>query len=49
MGYVTPVVETGLSSKEKAIKHTRGRNIHPIVTKLGINVGLMRIQILNEN
>ena len=43
------IVEAGLSSKEKAIKHSRGRNIHPIVTKLGINVCLIKTQVFNEN
>ena len=40
MGHVTPIEEAGLSSKEKAIKHSLGRNIHPINIKLGIHIGL---------
>ena len=32
-----------LFSKEKAIKHSKSRSIHPIVTKLDIYVGLLRI------
>ena len=46
--YVTPIVEAGLSSKEKAIKYSIGRNIHPIATKLGINVGLIKTQFFNS-
>ena len=40
MGYVAPIEEAGLSSKEKALKRSRGRNFDPIVTKLGTNVGV---------
>ena len=40
---VDPIGDAGLSSKEKAIKQYRGRNIHSIVTKLGTNIGLMKL------
>ena len=36
---------TRLSSKEKALVHDRGRNFDPIIPKLGINVGFIKIQI----
>ena len=49
MGYVTPIVETGLSSKEKLLKHSRDRNFNCIVTKFHKHVGLIEIQILCEN
>ena len=49
MGYVAPTEETGLSSKDKAIKHSRRRNIHSIVIKLDTYVGLIRIQVLSIN
>ena len=48
MGYVAQIEEVGLSSKGKSIKHFRGRNIQRIV-KLGMYVGLKKIQILCEN
>ena len=34
-----------LSSKEKALVHDRGRNFDPIVTKLGTNEGVSKIQV----
>ena len=34
-----------LSSKEKALVHDRGRNFDSIVSKLGINVGNIKIQV----
>ena len=40
MSYVEPMEEVGLSSKEKALKRSRGRNFDPIVTKLGTHVVL---------
>ena len=46
---MAPIEEAGLSSKEKAIKHSRGSNIHSIVIKLGINVGHIKIKILSGN
>ena len=49
MGYVTPIVEAGLSPKDKPLKHSRGRNFHWIVTKFHTHVGLIKIQILCEN
>ena len=49
MGYVAPIEKAVLSSKKKAIKHPRGRSIHPIVTKLNVHVGLIKIQGLSEN
>ena len=49
MGYVTPIVEAGLSSKEKLLKHSRGRNFNWIVTKFHTYVGLIKIQVLCEN
>ena len=45
MCYVALIEEAGLSSKEKLIKHSRGRNIHSIITKLGKFVGLIKSQI----
>ena len=49
MIYVALIEEAELSSKEKAKKHSRRRNVHLIVTKLGIHVGLIKIQVLSEN
>ena len=46
IGYVVLIEETGLSSKGKSI--FRGRNIQLIITKLCIQVGLIRIQNLGE-
>ena len=43
MGYVAQILKAGLSSKEKAIKHSRGRNINFIVSKLCIQVGSIKI------
>ena len=34
-----------LSFKEKALVHDRGRNFDSIVSKLGINVGNIKIQV----
>ena len=45
MSYVESIEEVGLSSKEKALKCFRGRNFHPIITKLAIHVGLIKLQI----
>ena len=39
MGYVLPIEEAGLSSKEKAIKYSSGRNIYLIVTELDTHLG----------
>ena len=49
MGYMALIEEAGLSSKEKFIKHSGGRNIYSIVTKLNANVSLIKTQILKEN
>ena len=49
MNYGAPIEEAGHSSKQKAIKQSRDRNIHSIVSKLGINVGLIKTQVLSEN
>ena len=49
MDYVAQEAEAGLSSKEKTIKPSRGRNIHSIVTKLYVQVSLIKIQVLSEN
>ena len=49
MCYVTPIVEAGLSSKEKLLKHSRSRNFNWIVTKFHTPVGLIKIKILCEN
>ena len=49
MGYVTSIVEEGLSSKEKPLKHFRGRNFDGIVTTFHTHVGLIEIQILCKN
>ena len=38
-----------LSSKEKALVHDRGRNFDSIVSKLGINVGNIKIQVKFED
>ena len=43
MGYVAQIVETGLFSKEKPIKHSRGRNIDSIVSKHCIEIGFIKI------
>ena len=43
MEYVAQIVEAGLSSREKAIKPSSGRNIYPIVIKLGTHVSLNKI------
>ena len=39
----------GLSSKEKSVRHSRGRNFDPIVFKIGTHVGLIKPQIMFEN
>ena len=39
MDYVAQIEEAGLSSKEKAVKHSRARNIYIIVSKLCIQLG----------
>ena len=49
MAYVTLIEGAGLSSKENAIKHSRGHNIHSIVIKVSIHVVLIKIQVLSEN
>ena len=49
MGYVTPIGEAGLSSKEKPMKHSRGRNSDWIFTKFHTHVGFIKIQNLYEN
>ena len=49
MCYVTLIEKTGLSSKGKSIKHSRGRSIQFIVIKLAIQVGLIKVQILCGN
>ena len=43
MDYVVQIVEAGLSFKEKAIKHSKGRNIHLIISKHCIQVDLFKI------
>ena len=35
----------GLSLKEKNVKYSRGHNFDPIITKLGTNVGLIKLHI----
>ena len=49
MNYVAPIEGAGLSSKEKALKHSRGRKFNWIVIKFYTHEGLIRIQILYEN
>ena len=44
MSYVVPIIAARLSSKEKS-----SLNFDPIVTKLGTNVDLIKIQIRIEN
>ena len=46
---MTLIVETGLSSKEKPLKHSRGRNFDWIVLKFHTHIGLIKIQIWCEN
>ena len=46
---MVPIEEEELSSKEKAMKHSRDSDIHSIVTKRAINVGPIKIQIFSEN
>ena len=43
------IVEAGLSSKEKSLKHSRGRNYDRIGLEFHTHVGLIKIQILCEN
>ena len=45
MSYVEPIEEAGISSKEKALKRSRGRNFYSIITKLSTFIGLIKIQI----
>ena len=45
MSYVKPIEKAELSSKEKALKRSRGRNFGMIVTKLGSHVDLIKLQI----
>ena len=49
MNYVAPIEGAGISSKEKTMNHSGGRNFNWIVIKLYTHVGLIRIQILCEN
>ena len=44
---MVPIERAKLSVKEKTIKHSRGRNIHLIVTKLVIHIGLIKIYVLS--
>ena len=46
---MAPIKEAGLSSKEKSLKHSRGRNFEWIFIKLYTHVILIKIQILCEN
>ena len=39
----------GLFSKEKSGRHSRGRNFHQIVFKIGTHVRLIKSQIKFEN
>ena len=48
MGYVVPIEEAELFSKEKAIKQSAS-NVHLNVTKLGMQVGPIKIKVLSEN
>ena len=41
MSHVALIGEAGLSCKEKALKHSRGRNFNPIVSKLGTKEGIL--------
>ena len=43
MSYVASIEEAGLSSNQKALKRSRGRNFDPIVIKYGTNVGLIKL------
>ena len=45
ISYVAQTEMAILSSKEKALVHDRGRNFDSIVSKLGMNVGNIKIQI----
>ena len=49
MGYVTPIEEAGLSSEDKPLKHSRGRNFNLIVIKFHTHVGIIEIQFFCEN
>ena len=49
MDYVTLIGLAGLSSKEKPLKHCRGRNFDWIVSKFHTHVGLIKLKILCEN
>ena len=42
-------INTYVDLDKKVIKHSRSRNIHPIVTKRDTQVGLIRIQVLSKN
>ena len=43
MSYVEPIEEAGLSSKEKALKRSRGLNFYPIITKRSKFVGHIKL------
>ena len=45
ISYVAQIEVAILSSKEKALVQDRGRNFNFIVTKFGIHVGFIKIQI----
>ena len=55
MGYVPLIEEVRIFSKRKYtkyfefVRHSIGRNFEPIVTKLGTNVGLIKLQIKFKN
>ena len=45
LSYVALIGGPGLSSKEKDLKHSRGRNFDLIIPKLGTNVGFIKVKI----
>ena len=50
MDYVTLIGEAELSSKEKPLKHSRGRNFaRNLCMKFHTHIDLFKIQILCEN
>ena len=49
ISYVAQIRAAGLSSKEKSVRHSKGRNLDPIIFKIGTHVGLIKLQIKFEN
>ena len=49
ISYAAQIGTAGLSSKEKSVRHSRGRNFDPIAFKIGTHLGLIKPQIKFKN